>query len=41
MNPVLYEFSEDMPGMYHNRSAGFAFADGGRKSVFVKGSPSS
>jgi prepilin-type N-terminal cleavage/methylation domain-containing protein/prepilin-type processing-associated H-X9-DG protein len=27
-NPALYEFSEDMPGMYHNRSAGFAFADG-------------
>jgi prepilin-type processing-associated H-X9-DG protein len=27
-NPGLYEFSEDMPGMYHNRSAGFAFADG-------------
>jgi prepilin-type N-terminal cleavage/methylation domain-containing protein/prepilin-type processing-associated H-X9-DG protein len=27
-NPSLYEFSEDMPGMYHNRSAGFAFADG-------------
>jgi prepilin-type N-terminal cleavage/methylation domain-containing protein/prepilin-type processing-associated H-X9-DG protein len=27
-NPGLYAFSEDMPGMYHNRSAGFAFADG-------------
>jgi prepilin-type processing-associated H-X9-DG protein len=26
--PALYEFNEDMPGMYHNRSAGFAFADG-------------
>jgi len=26
--PALYEFSEDMPGMYHNRSAGYAFADG-------------
>ena len=26
--PSEYEFSEDMPGMYHNRSAGFAFADG-------------
>jgi prepilin-type N-terminal cleavage/methylation domain-containing protein/prepilin-type processing-associated H-X9-DG protein len=26
--PGLYEFSEDMPGMYHNRSAGYAFADG-------------
>jgi prepilin-type N-terminal cleavage/methylation domain-containing protein/prepilin-type processing-associated H-X9-DG protein len=27
-DPDLYEFSEDMPGMYHDRSAGFAFADG-------------
>jgi len=27
-DPGQYEFSEDMPGMYHNRSAGFAFADG-------------
>jgi prepilin-type N-terminal cleavage/methylation domain-containing protein/prepilin-type processing-associated H-X9-DG protein len=26
--PSLYEFFEDMPGMCHNRSAGFAFADG-------------
>jgi prepilin-type N-terminal cleavage/methylation domain-containing protein/prepilin-type processing-associated H-X9-DG protein len=26
--PSQYEFSDDMPGMYHNRSAGFAFADG-------------
>jgi prepilin-type N-terminal cleavage/methylation domain-containing protein len=26
--PALYEFYQDMPGMYHNRSAGFAFADG-------------
>ena len=26
--PANYAFSEDMPGMYHNRSAGFAFADG-------------
>jgi len=26
--PALYEFNEDMPGMYHNRSAGFAYADG-------------
>jgi prepilin-type N-terminal cleavage/methylation domain-containing protein len=26
--PGLYEFSEDMPGMYHDRSAGFALADG-------------
>jgi prepilin-type N-terminal cleavage/methylation domain-containing protein/prepilin-type processing-associated H-X9-DG protein len=27
-NPAFYEFNEDMPGMYHDRSAGFAFADG-------------
>jgi prepilin-type N-terminal cleavage/methylation domain-containing protein/prepilin-type processing-associated H-X9-DG protein len=27
-NPSLYAFGEDMPGAYHNRSAGFAFADG-------------
>ncbi|HUD46389.1 MAG TPA: prepilin-type N-terminal cleavage/methylation domain-containing protein [Candidatus Baltobacteraceae bacterium] len=27
-DPGLYEFSEDMPGMYHDRSAGYAFADG-------------
>jgi prepilin-type N-terminal cleavage/methylation domain-containing protein/prepilin-type processing-associated H-X9-DG protein len=27
-DPAEYEFSEDMPGMYHNLSAGFAFADG-------------
>jgi prepilin-type N-terminal cleavage/methylation domain-containing protein/prepilin-type processing-associated H-X9-DG protein len=26
--PGLYQFYGDMPGMYHNRSAGFAFADG-------------
>jgi prepilin-type N-terminal cleavage/methylation domain-containing protein/prepilin-type processing-associated H-X9-DG protein len=26
--PGEYEFSEDMPGMYHNKSAGYAFADG-------------
>ena len=26
--PGIYEFDEDMPGMYHVRSAGFAFADG-------------
>ncbi len=26
--PNLYEFYQDMPGMYHNLSAGFAFADG-------------
>jgi prepilin-type processing-associated H-X9-DG protein len=27
-DPGLYAFDEDMPGMYHNRSASFAFADG-------------
>jgi prepilin-type N-terminal cleavage/methylation domain-containing protein/prepilin-type processing-associated H-X9-DG protein len=27
-NPALYQFSEDMPGMYHDKSAGYAFADG-------------
>jgi prepilin-type N-terminal cleavage/methylation domain-containing protein/prepilin-type processing-associated H-X9-DG protein len=27
-DPSLYAFSVDMPGMYHNRSASFAFADG-------------
>jgi prepilin-type processing-associated H-X9-DG protein len=27
-NPSLYEFDEDMPGIYHNNGAGFAFADG-------------
>ncbi|HEY3862405.1 MAG TPA: prepilin-type N-terminal cleavage/methylation domain-containing protein [Verrucomicrobiae bacterium] len=27
-SPGLYEFSEDMPGMYHNKAAGYAFADG-------------
>jgi prepilin-type N-terminal cleavage/methylation domain-containing protein/prepilin-type processing-associated H-X9-DG protein len=27
-DPALYEFQEDMPGMYHDRAAGFAFADG-------------
>ncbi len=26
--PSTYEFDQDMPGMYHDRSAGFAFADG-------------
>jgi prepilin-type N-terminal cleavage/methylation domain-containing protein/prepilin-type processing-associated H-X9-DG protein len=26
--PASYEFNEDMPGAYHNRSAGYAFADG-------------
>jgi prepilin-type N-terminal cleavage/methylation domain-containing protein/prepilin-type processing-associated H-X9-DG protein len=27
-DPALYEFLQDMPGMYHNRAAGFTFADG-------------
>jgi prepilin-type processing-associated H-X9-DG protein len=27
-DPGAYEFCADMPGMYHNRAAGFAFADG-------------
>jgi prepilin-type processing-associated H-X9-DG protein len=27
-DPAQYAFAEDMPGMYHNRSAGFAWADG-------------
>jgi prepilin-type N-terminal cleavage/methylation domain-containing protein/prepilin-type processing-associated H-X9-DG protein len=26
--PSEYEFNEDMPGMYHNRAAGYAWADG-------------
>jgi prepilin-type N-terminal cleavage/methylation domain-containing protein/prepilin-type processing-associated H-X9-DG protein len=26
--PSMYQFNDDMPGMYHNRSAGYAFADG-------------
>ena len=27
-SPSDYEFNEDMPGFYHNRSAGYSFADG-------------
>jgi hypothetical protein len=27
-NEGLYEFDQDMPGMYHHRAAGFSFADG-------------
>jgi prepilin-type processing-associated H-X9-DG protein len=27
-DPGSYEFNQDMPGMYHNRSAGYTFADG-------------
>jgi len=26
--PQLYAFTSDLPGMYHNRSCGFSFADG-------------
>ncbi len=26
--PQLYQFNQDMPGMYHDRSASYAFADG-------------
>ncbi|SPE63356.1 conserved exported hypothetical protein [Verrucomicrobia bacterium] len=27
-NPGAYSFQQDLPGMYHNRAAGFSFADG-------------
>jgi prepilin-type N-terminal cleavage/methylation domain-containing protein/prepilin-type processing-associated H-X9-DG protein len=27
-NPAAYAFTSDLPGMYHNRAAGFSFADG-------------
>ena len=27
-NPGAYKFTTDLPGMYHNRAAGFSFADG-------------
>jgi prepilin-type N-terminal cleavage/methylation domain-containing protein/prepilin-type processing-associated H-X9-DG protein len=27
-NPALYNFYQDIPGMYHNRACGFSFADG-------------
>jgi prepilin-type processing-associated H-X9-DG protein len=27
-NPSAYQYSEDMPGIYHNFSCGFSFADG-------------
>jgi len=27
-NPSAYEFSQDMPGLYHNNAAGLAFCDG-------------
>ncbi len=27
-NPSLYKFTVDLPGSYHNRAAGFSFADG-------------
>ena len=26
--PALYKFTMDLPGIYHNRAAGFSFADG-------------
>jgi len=27
-DPGIFQFDEDMPGMYHDKSAGYAFADG-------------
>ena len=27
-NPSAYKFTSDLPGMYHNKAAGFSFADG-------------
>lgn len=27
-NPALFEFDQDLPGMYHNRACGFSFCDG-------------
>jgi prepilin-type processing-associated H-X9-DG protein len=27
-NPNLYQYNEDLPGIYHNRACGFSFADG-------------
>ncbi len=27
-NPAVFQFNEDVPGFYHNRAAGFSFADG-------------
>ena len=27
-NPGAYQFTSDLPGAYHNRAAGFSFADG-------------
>jgi len=27
-DPSQYKFTMDLPGMYHNRAAGFSFADG-------------
>jgi len=27
-NPNVYQFNQDMPGIYHNNGAGFSFADG-------------
>ncbi len=28
LNPALYQFNQDLPGMYHNRACGFSFCDG-------------
>jgi prepilin-type N-terminal cleavage/methylation domain-containing protein/prepilin-type processing-associated H-X9-DG protein len=28
VNPTLYQFLQDLPAFYHNRAAGFSFADG-------------
>ena len=27
-NPAVFQFNQDVPGFYHNRAAGFSFADG-------------
>ncbi len=27
-NPALYEFDQDLPGIYHNKAAGLSFCDG-------------
>ena len=31
-NPAQYQFTEDLPGFYHNQGASFAFADGHGKT---------
>ena len=28
LDPALYAFTSDLPGMYHHRACGFSFADG-------------